>query len=402
MPRVPFLPVLLVLLALALVSGFRPVYLVFYAAVGVAVLGYLWAWLQTRGMEVRVQLLSQQPEVGKPVYFRAIIRERLGVPRIWLRARLALDVAAMAEETVALGPRRDVSWTTAAVCTRRGLHKFGTLTLAGQDPFGLTRVERDLGEAPPTVIYPETVQVPSEGPGGYFGQESGGHALGGLSARQMDPTPATVREYLPGDPMTGIHWPSTARLGQLMMKQSQEVKTAEVWLLIDLQEAVQASSGTKSTEEYIVTIAASLAKHFIASGQSVGLIFQGDNPCRIAPRKGSQQLDQLLTALALVRARGRVPLATIITREMARFQSGALAIAVQPTTGNSPTDVFASLARQGVAVVPVQLDSSTFADQPHAGATVRETLAGARASRVIREGDDLGVLLGGLLKSVTA
>ena len=58
---------ILVLLGLALITGFRPLYFLLYFVALVSILAYLWAWLQTRGLEVWVESLSNRPQVGHPL-----------------------------------------------------------------------------------------------------------------------------------------------------------------------------------------------------------------------------------------------------------------------------------------------------------------------------------------------
>ncbi len=107
-----------------------------------------------------------------------------------------------------------------------------------------------------------------------------------IRRKSMDITPhaAGVREYVTGDPMKRIHWPTSARRGQLMVKEFEQDPQAEVWLFLDAQQKVQAHKSfvtpeiplenllfsrrpkltlPPSTLEYEISIAASLAHYFI-------------------------------------------------------------------------------------------------------------------------------------------
>src|SRR4029453_19147771 len=90
----------------------------------------------------------------------------------------------------------------------------------------------------------------------------------------VTPNVSTIREYQPGDSFNRIHWRSTARQNQLMVKEFELDPPAEVYVVLDMQERVQqilapARSGrgprplseqriAESTEEYGVQTAASI------------------------------------------------------------------------------------------------------------------------------------------------
>ncbi|MCH7977749.1 MAG: DUF58 domain-containing protein, partial [Acidobacteria bacterium] len=254
--KLPLALLFLSVLLLALLTGFRPFYLLLYMGSGMLALGYAWAWLQTRRLDVRVQMLSSRPEVGKPFYFKAAIYEKIGIPRLELYGRASIGQVHTEEEQLSLRPKGASGWTGTAWWQTRGLHSFGSLTIVGHDPLGLVRVERQLGDSRPVVVYPATVQISAPSFPGQAVGNGGAGGVGGIGPSRAYTTPATVREYLPGDRVSNIHWVSTARTGQLMAKQFQEVESVDLWLLLDMQEEAQTGEGPTGTEEYIVSIAA--------------------------------------------------------------------------------------------------------------------------------------------------
>ena len=58
---------LLVLLVLAMITGFQPIYWIIYLVIVGTAIGYLWAWIQSRGLETQVQEVSRHPQVGQIV-----------------------------------------------------------------------------------------------------------------------------------------------------------------------------------------------------------------------------------------------------------------------------------------------------------------------------------------------
>ena len=402
----PLLAAVLIILVLALITGFRPLYLLLYVVAGLALLGYAWAWLMARSLEVSIQTLSAHPEVGKPTSFRAVVHEGTGLPRTGIQAQVVLNFADTAQEAISLPAHGRVSWDVLSVCQRRGLHTVGSMRITAQDPFGFfASVTREIGETREIVVYPATVPVASPTPRGNTGLEGGSYGTAGAGPRHMHTAPATVREYQTGDRISSIHWPSTARMGFLMAKQFQRIEAAEIWLLLDFQGDVQAGTGASGTEERIVTVAASLAKHFASSGQSVGLAFQGDTPCSMTPQRGPKHLEDMLRVLAVTRAEGRLSMDSLVSHHSSRFSPGSLIIAVQPASGSNVRKAANVLRRRGVAVMTVLLstDGLEVRTQRRAGRALGpDTAAAGGWSRVIRQGDDLSVQLGGLLASLAS
>ncbi len=50
---------------------------------------------------------------------------------------------------------------------------------------------------------------------------------------EVSPHAAGVREYAPGDPLSRIHWKSTARRDHIMVKEFEQDPQADVWILLD-------------------------------------------------------------------------------------------------------------------------------------------------------------------------
>ena len=66
-----------------------------------------------------------------------------------------------------------------------------------------------------------------------------------LTERTLQTTPlaTTVRPYAPGDSMNRIHWRSTARHGDIQVKEFDLEQTADAWIILDLQRGIQAGRG---------------------------------------------------------------------------------------------------------------------------------------------------------------
>ena len=390
---------LLTVLVLAMITGFQPLYWLLYLAVGGALVGYLWAWLQSRGLETHVQEISPHPQVGETVHLKVTVRERIGMPRLGLRARLVGEFATVGEEDFSLPPRGTATWTRSGPCRRRGLNTIGSLAMVSSDPSGLFRVECRFGRPQSILVYPATVElsravVPGQATGGEIVEA--GQFIGHI------PVVSNVCEYIPGDSLTRIHWPTTARLDQLMTKEFEGAGINEIWLFVDLQEAVQAGTGDDGTEECSITIAASLAKNLIQDGHAVGLVMEGDELYRFAPGSDSQHLWALLKALAMARAKGRTPLSTLMTQQGGNLGPGTVAIVVAPWYSRSTGSLLQFLVRRGILVVPIFLDTATFGRLPDSRPLAEAQVEIQEWALVVKRGDELSTPLGNVLDLIAS
>jgi uncharacterized protein (DUF58 family) len=107
-----------------------------------------------------------------------------------------------------------------------------------------------------------------------------------------------VRAYESGDPFRHVHWPLTARHDELMVKMFDQEASANVWLMVDTDPAIQSGQGESSTEEVCVLVAASLAADLLREGRTVGLITYTPERHIIWPARSTGHLWTILGELA--------------------------------------------------------------------------------------------------------
>src|SRR4026208_1761566 len=88
---------------------------------------------------------------------------------------------------------------------------------------------------------------------------------------QTSPLATTVRPWAPGDSMNRIHWKSTARHGEIQVKEFDLETTADAWIILDLPRGIQPGRGDVSTVGAAVGVAASVADKAIRENRSVGM-----------------------------------------------------------------------------------------------------------------------------------
>jgi uncharacterized protein (DUF58 family) len=384
-----------------------------YVLCAVLAVGAALTWTSVRWVDLRRQTRSRRAEVGALAEETFAVRNTSWLPKPWLEVLDASDLPAhhASRALTAIGPGRSRSWTVRTRCRRRGAYTLGPMTLVGGDPLGVFRVERTLPQTVPFVVFPRTVPLRGLGlPTGYL---SGGQVV----RRRADFATTNVRGvrgYQPGDPFNRIHWPTTARRGRLYTKEFELDPLADFWLVLDLDAAVHVGEPLDAaelealdwadarepaieptTEEYCVTAAASVARHLLDQGKSVGLIAHGQRRVVVQPDRGDRQLLKLLSNLAVLSASGRSSLAQVLGAENLAFTRHTTVIVVTPTPTLRWIEVLREMRHRGVGSIVVLVEASTFGGAADSLPVVSALVAHNVPCRLVKLGDDLANALNG-------
>ncbi|MGZ4955548.1 MAG: DUF58 domain-containing protein [Methylobacter sp.] len=151
------------------------------------------------------------------------------------------------------------SFQVSVVCEKRGLYQLGSVGLSTSFPLGLAEARRSGQEGLSTlVVYPEIFPIaawPLQGAPSLI--HRGGHFLpSGAGFAEFK----SLREYRRGDNPRHVHWPTSARLNQLMVKEYEPLASPCLYLVLDLAVDANVGQGKYATLEYAVKIASSLAR----------------------------------------------------------------------------------------------------------------------------------------------
>jgi uncharacterized protein (DUF58 family) len=114
--------------------------------------------------------------------------------------------------------------------SHRGRHTVGPLRLRLVDPFGLVLRTATGADTVPLLVVPRVRELPAGGPGGGTGGGGNGNRRA-LSVHGEDDV--SVREYRHGDDLRKVHWRTTARVGELMVRLEERPWRAQATLLLD-------------------------------------------------------------------------------------------------------------------------------------------------------------------------
>ncbi|MBI4301408.1 MAG: DUF58 domain-containing protein [Chloroflexi bacterium] len=358
MRGVALLFLLLLVSGIAVVNGSELFFRLAYVLAAVLVVSYLWSWANLIGVEVIPTRETEQAQVGQQVKGMITVINHSRLPKLWLEIRENTDMPDYyASAVVSLPPKGTHCWSVKIPCQRRGQFTMGPVTVISGDPFGLFSCQRTLGETHTLVVHPATVNLSS-----LLQPSVGLHAAGRPQQRvhYITPNVSGVRDYFFEDSLNRIHWPTTARLGRLMAKEFDMDPGSDIWILLDMDEAVQAGTGDESTEEYGVLIAASLAKASLEAQRPVGLVVSGVPYYQFSPNRGRGQLLEVMDALAVVRAQGQMPLSYVLTSERNDVGRNCTLVVITSSVAESWVSNLRVLARGGVRPVVIWLDPSSF------------------------------------------
>ncbi|MFO7631541.1 MAG: DUF58 domain-containing protein [Caldilinea sp.] len=314
------------------------------AIIGIYAIGYAWVREQAQRVRFTRRRTGAILVAGDSLREEFAIVNGSGLPLLWAAFVDASDLPGYTPGiVVACGPNNEYRWRTDAECAQRGVFRLGPHHIEMGDPFGLFRATQRHTDFENVLIYPRVVQLPEvELPRG----GADGHTRWRRSLHGARPA-ASIRDYAPGDSLRLVHWPTTAHRGRLTMKELEQEPSGDVWIVLDLDAAVQRGEGAESTLEYAIMLAASMAAE-MASGadrRAVGLLTaSGEEVITLAPQAGQAQLWAIMAALAPARL-SPTPLHDLLQRSLSLLGRRHTLMIVTPSIGEQAPQWIAELVR---------------------------------------------------------
>jgi uncharacterized protein (DUF58 family) len=180
---------------------------------------------------------------------------------------------------------------------RRGLHQLHEPHLLTRFPFGLFIKGALFKESREVLVYPPLLPWEELLPEHVHGDEGSWSR----PRRGRGEDIFAVREYLPGDTWRDIHWRSTAKCSQPMVKEYERPAMKKVYIVLDTAVPQQATPADLDLFEHCVSKAASLAYHLLNKRDFLVGLSLGTEV--IPPQRGDSHLHRILRSLALVEPR---------------------------------------------------------------------------------------------------
>jgi uncharacterized protein (DUF58 family) len=335
-----------------------------------------------RGIRVERTARQQRGTVGDIFEEHFEISNLSRIPKLWLEIanRSNIPYSTGSRILTFLRGKQKRIYTARTWLTSRGGFLLGPTTITSGDPFGIFRVSKVFPAKSSLVVLPlifrvnEFLSPPGLLPGGKA-----------IRRKSIDITPhaSGVREYIPGDPMKRIHWPTSIRRDQLMVKEFEQDPQSEVWLFLDTYKGVHFARPQQESEhypiddlmllrrreiklqasslEYAASITASLARYFIEQRRAVGLVTASYRTYKVIPAERSERQEaKILEELAFLQAESAYTLPTLVTAQMGQLPQGSSAILITPMVWSELLLAVDSLQRRNLRPVVVLLMIESF------------------------------------------
>lgn len=239
----------------------------------------------------------------------------------------------------------------------RGHHVLGPLAVAVRDPFGLTHRHVEVGGRGELVVLPRTVPLGGTRPRG-TGIGAEGEIPHMVALHGEDDQ--SIREYRDGDDLRRIHWPATARAGELMVRQEDRPARRRAVVLLDSRGEAHRGEGLHSSFEWGVSAVASIVVHLTSLGYAVHLVTEQTVAQAAAdtPVESSGALDVLADA-HLGSALG---LAEATRAAQTLAAAGGLLVAVLADHDYAALHHVAGIRAPGSTAMALLVDPSRFGD----------------------------------------
>ncbi|MFG3603853.1 DUF58 domain-containing protein [Micromonospora chersina] len=261
----------------------------------------------------------------------------------------------------------------------RGRYEVGPLVIRLTDPFGLCELSRAFPSTDHLTVIPQVTPLPSVRlPGEYAG--SGDSRARSVAVHGEDD--AATREYRMGDDLRRVHWKSTARTGELMVRREEQPWESRATVVLDTRAAGHRGEGPTASFEWAVSTAASVAVHLRQAGYKLRLV-TGNGADVDATEAGGEGV--LLDHLAEVHLDKRGELTTLV-QQVRQRADGGLIIALLGTLSTAEAELLAGLRTSGATCVGFLLDSNTWLNLPPKARAEAEHAHGAAALALLQSG----------------
>ncbi len=288
----------------AYVFGVQELYCLAAAAAVLVVVAR--GWVQARRWEVEVtrHVHPARVQAGSDARVELTVRNSGPRPTPPLQARDAFDGgrrwARFAIAPLDAGETRTSSYRLPS--GRRGVYHLGPLELQLLDPFGLACATRRTAPDTSLTVHPRYELVPIRAASSHRDDDR-------RPVRSRIGDAGTefymLREYVPGDDLRRVHWPSTARLDDLVIRQPEGARRGRVTVVADTRATVHDGESL----EALLSGAAGLAVSCLHAGLQVRVVTTDgfDSGHRSGRVAGVALLDGLATAGAHPPAPGAPP-----------------------------------------------------------------------------------------------
>ncbi len=256
---------------------------------------------------------------------------------------------------IAQGWRREIAYQVRSDV--RGQFQIGPMSVRVSDPFGLVELGRAFRTTVPLTVTPRTVPLPNIPLGGGWTGSGDNRPRAFATGSAED---VTVREYRRGDELRRVHWRSSARTGQLMVRREEQPWQSRATVFLDNRADSHRGHGIASSLEAAVSTAASVAVHLSHRGFMVRLVTASGEDTTGAWhfRDADLNTGPLLEALAVVTA---LPRSRLDTGWLSEPTGGGLTVAVLGEVRDHDIAALRRMQHHTSSAIAIALDVGAWA-----------------------------------------
>jgi uncharacterized protein (DUF58 family) len=275
-----------------------------------------------------------------------------------------------------LGRRQASSVAYSVRADVRGRYEIGPLVIRLTDPFGLCELARAFPSVDHLTVTPTVVPLPAVR---LTGEYTGTGDSRARSVAVHGEDDAATREYRHGDDLRRVHWRSTARVGELMVRREEQPWESRATLILDIRKSAHRGEGPTASFEWAVSAVASIAVHLRENGYKLRLVTDLVDISAAESEGDAAILDHLAEVKLTARADlGRV------TEQLRRRSDSGLIIAVLGTLSPADAEVVARLRGTNGTAVGFLIDSTTWLTLPAGDRAEADRARAAAALRLLR------------------
>lgn len=280
---------------------------------GIFISAYLWTRSLGMSLQLRRETRLGWIQVGGQIEERITLSNTSVLPAAWIQFKDHSTLPEFhASRSTSISAGFFDQWIVTADSNQRGLFYLGDADIVTGDPFGIFEATIHASERTSILVLPQVLTLPEFSilPSGSFGDGQPRR-----NAPEQTIHASTVREYVHGDSVRMIHWPTTARTNKVFVRLMESAPAGDWWILLDLDKKNLFGTSWDSIEEQSVMLAASLASRGLRDRKAVGLVTNSKDPAWIHPQKGEGQRWEILQSLALAQ-----PAELTLTQTLERIQ----------------------------------------------------------------------------------
>ncbi|MCM8814303.1 MAG: DUF58 domain-containing protein [Candidatus Omnitrophica bacterium] len=258
--------------------------------------------------------------------------------------------------------RRQIELTYVGICDRRGLYQIGPIQVRVFDPLGIFCVVR------PLAVFSRLRICPLIFPVRHFPFVLGSRAprFGRKTTRISGDYEEFygIREYRQEDGWRRIHWRSTARRNELMVRHFEQSSQWRALVILDGYARYNIGADKESVFEYGVKVAASVLNYLSMRNAEIGLAVSSAAPVFFPLAQGYNHFMNLWDQLSTVAADGEMPLHTFLLRHLNILPVFSSLIVISADSEYRLRHVVKiAAAQRHCAVIPIYIDKISFQEE---------------------------------------